>query len=171
MNPNLGSGPIPLREGEDNLWMSQLGMALSCWHQPLFLTVSTPAQGFGLACYASWGFHYLRMLSGGRPVVSTASQRIILHPLQVSFFLRRDKACLCIPGSLCVSTFLPIFISIAFISGGAWTSLHRSQSRLRRGRWRMSRCWCLFKKMLRASSVRSPSSRMNMWRHISLRGG
>jgi hypothetical protein len=54
INLNLGSGPVPLRERVDNLWMSLLGMALCYLYQSPFLNVSIPMQGLGHARSTPW---------------------------------------------------------------------------------------------------------------------
>jgi hypothetical protein len=73
INPNLGSSPGPLRERVDNLWMSLLGMALSCLYQPPFLNISIHVQELKRAGSAPRGVSYLNMWRGGRPAVSTVN--------------------------------------------------------------------------------------------------
>jgi hypothetical protein len=55
INPNLGSGPVPLRKRVHSLRISLLGLALSCLRQPPFLNVGIPVQGLGCTRSAPWG--------------------------------------------------------------------------------------------------------------------
>jgi hypothetical protein len=101
---------------------------------------------------------------------SALADQNVLHPLQVSFKRKKKKQSLPVHSWLPLSfliSFHPCFCSVHF--GEVCICRCCRRSRLGHGRWRMSRCWCLFKKMSRASFVRSPSSRVNLQRSAMLR--
>jgi hypothetical protein len=81
---------------------------------------------------------------------------------QVSFLggERRKKSCLHATGSL-IFTHL-CFYRVCFGEVRACRCRRRGHHGL--GRWRALRCWCLFVAMPRVSSVRWPSSMVNLWR-------
>jgi hypothetical protein len=71
---NLGSSPIPLREGVDNPWVSLLRPTFSYLCQFQFLNVCMFLRKvLGVLAAPHGGSPYLRMWRDGRPTVPTAN--------------------------------------------------------------------------------------------------
>jgi hypothetical protein len=71
---NLGSGPIPLREGVDNTWVSSLGISFGCLCRFQLLIVCVFLRRIsGTHAAPCGGSLYLRMWCDGRPTMPTAN--------------------------------------------------------------------------------------------------
>jgi hypothetical protein len=103
------------------------------------------------------------------PGTSASADQNIKHLFQVSLKGQGKESLPAhpwLPLSFLISSYL-CFYNIC-LGGGERIHLCHRWSRFGHERWRMSRCRHLFGKMLRVSSVRSSSSRVNLWRHARL---